>query len=222
MGVGHAAVGLGAVRMVPRVNAGGLVFAALLADFLLGVFALLGLERAPVPPDFASAHYLTFTFPYSHGLLSLLVWSALTALLFSSRRRDERSTVFVVVAAIVFSHFVLDALVHVAGLPVAGEHSPKVGLGLWRALPLELALESLMAGLGVALYWTTAGARAAATSRWGVGIFMAVFIALTWTQLLLTTPPAPAQLVPGWLAAPLVGAAIVYVLDRKRVANVMG
>jgi hypothetical protein len=37
----------------------------------------------------------------------------------------------VVVAATVFSHFLLDALVHVAGLPRLGAGSYRVGLGLW-------------------------------------------------------------------------------------------
>ena len=74
MGIGHAAVALGASRAEPRINVGLLIFAALLADFLLGIFAALGLEQAHVPPDYASRHYLTFTFPYSHGLVSLLIW----------------------------------------------------------------------------------------------------------------------------------------------------
>jgi hypothetical protein len=48
-GVGHAAIALGAARAVPRVNAGWLVFAAFLADFLLGIFAIMGFEQAHVP-----------------------------------------------------------------------------------------------------------------------------------------------------------------------------
>jgi len=52
---------------------GWLVFAAVLADFLLGIFAGLGIEHATVPRDYAHKHYLLFTFPYSHGLLTLLL-----------------------------------------------------------------------------------------------------------------------------------------------------
>jgi hypothetical protein len=73
MGVGHVALALGASKAAPRLNAGWLVFAALLSDFLLGIFASLGLEHASVPADYATRHYLLFTFPYSHGLLALLL-----------------------------------------------------------------------------------------------------------------------------------------------------
>ncbi len=67
MGVGHAAVALATAKVTPGVNVGWLVFAAFLADFLLGIFAMMGFERAHVPTDFASRHYLTFTF-CSRGL----------------------------------------------------------------------------------------------------------------------------------------------------------
>ncbi len=216
MGVGHAALALGAAKAAPRVNVGWLVFGSLLADFLLGIFALMGLEQAHVPADYASRHYLTFTFPYSHGLVPLLLWGALFGLLVSRIQRLERRRVFLVVAAVVLSHFILDGLVHVAGLPVAWEDSPKFGLGLWNYMPLELTLETLMAVAGVVLYLKTAGGAASAWSRWGIPIFMALLTALTWTQLSITKPPDPAQLLSSWIAGPLLFGTVVYALDRKR------
>jgi hypothetical protein len=157
MGVGHAAVALGAARAVPRLNVGWLIFAALLADLLLGIFAFMGLEHASVPPDFPSRHYLTFTFPYSHGLLPLLLWSTIAGFLVSRFHRSNRKRIFIVIGALVLSHFVLDALVHVAGLPLAGENSPKIGLALWNHMGPELVLETLMAVGGVVMYLKVAG-----------------------------------------------------------------
>ena len=81
MGVGHVAVALGAAKVAPRLNVGWLVFAALLSDFLLGIFAFAGLEHASVPADYAARHYLLFTFPYSHGLLCLVLWAAIAGFL---------------------------------------------------------------------------------------------------------------------------------------------
>jgi hypothetical protein len=127
MGIGHAAVALGAARVAPRVNVGLLIFAAFLADFLLGVFAFLGLEQAHVPADYASRHYLTFTFPYSHGLVFLLLWGVLLGALLCWVDRQRRVQAFLVIAALVLSHFVLDGLVHVPELPLAGPNSFKVG-----------------------------------------------------------------------------------------------
>jgi hypothetical protein len=220
MGVGHVALALGAAKVTPRLNAGWLVFAALLADFLLGIFAWMGLESAHVPENYAAKHYLTFTFPYSHGLAPLILWGAILGFLVSraAASRSDRTIVFAVVAAVVVSHFLLDGLVHVAGLPLAGENSPKLGLGLWKNMPLELTLETLMSVAGVWIYLTLAGIRASAVSRYGVTIFMVVLTALTWTQLFSTRAPNTAQLIPNWIVAPVLLAAIVYVLDRKRAA----
>jgi hypothetical protein len=219
MNVGHLAVAVGATRAVPRLNVGWLVFAAMLADFLLGVFASLGLEHANVPADYASRHYLTFSFPFSHGLLPLIAWSVCFGFLVSRVLGVDRWRVFFVVSAVAFSHFVLDALVHVSGLPLAGENSPKVGLGLWKHMPLELSLETLMALAGVVIYLRAGGADSGRGSRWGIPVFLAVLTAMTWTQLLVSVPPRPADLIPGWIAAPLVFAVIAYLCDRKRVAR---
>ncbi len=216
MGVGHAAVALGASKAAPRLNVGWLVFAAFLADFLLGVFAWLGLEQARPADDFASRHYFLFTFSYSHGLVPLAIWGALFGLLVSRFYARDRWRVFIVAAAVVASHFPLDGLVHVAGLPILGEESPKLGLGLWKHMPAELALETLMAGAGVMVYLRVPGANTTFWSRWGIPAFMALLAGLTWTELLITRPPTVSQMVPNWIIAPVVFAAIVYVLDRKR------
>ncbi len=215
MGVGHLGVALGAAKAAPRMNVGWLVFAALLADFLLGIFAAMGLEHAQVPVDYASRHYLTFTFPYSHSLTALLLWGVLFGLLVSWVQGGDQRRVFVVVAALVLSHFVLDGLVHVAGLPLAGENSPKFGLALWDHLPLELALETLMAAVGVAIYLTVAG-RAPVFNRLGVLVVVLLLTALTWGQLFDNTPPVPSQLNFAWIAGPLLFGAALYGLDRKR------
>jgi len=216
MGIGHAAVALGASRAVPRVNAGILIFAAFLADFLLGIFGALGMERAHVPPDYATRHYLTFTFPYSHGLMALISWGVLFGAIFCWVDRQDRGRAFWIMAALVFSHFVLDGLVHVPELPLLGESSPKFGLALWNHMPLELTFETLMAVAGLAVYWGLSGGTR--SSRWGMAAFVLLLTALTWTQLFSTTAPTQSQLVPTWIIAPIVFSAIPYALDRKRIA----
>ncbi|HYM12810.1 MAG TPA: hypothetical protein VEU62_18880 [Bryobacterales bacterium] len=100
MGIGHIAVGIGLKRADRRLNAGILVFAALLADFLLGVFVFLGLEDYFVPPNFATVHYLQFEFPYSHGLAASIGWAgaaALAALLLWRRREGRRRRIALIV-----------------------------------------------------------------------------------------------------------------------------
>lgn len=219
MGIGHVAVALGAARAAPRLNVGWLVFAALLADFLLGIFASFGLEHATVPVDYASKHYLLFDFPYSHGLLALLLWAAIFGFLASRPFGLEGRRIGMVVGLAVLSHFLLDGLVHVAGLPLIGEGSPKLGLGLWEDMPVELGLETVMALAGIAVYWKLAGS--SSVSRYGMTIFVVLFTGMTWTQLALTTPPQAKQLNVSWVVVPLVLSAIAYGLDRKRVRGVL-
>src|SRR5262245_56887201 len=130
MFVGHLGAGLAAKRIAPRPNLGMLFLAAMLLDALLWIFVLLGLEQVHIPANFAETHYLTFNFPYSHGLLPTFGWAVAAAL--ATRAFGWSARAALVIAAVVSSHFVLDVVVHVAGLPVLGPRSPHLGLGLWR------------------------------------------------------------------------------------------
>src|SRR5215469_17152133 len=105
MGIGHVALALGASKAEPRLNVGWLVFAAVLSDFLLGIFAAFGLEHATVPADFTSRHYLLFTFPYSHGLLALIIWSIIFGFLVSRLLGLRGRRVWILVALVALSHF---------------------------------------------------------------------------------------------------------------------
>jgi hypothetical protein len=222
MGVGHVALALGASKAAPRLNVGWLVFAALLSDFLLGIFAALGLEHATAPMDYASRHYLLFTFPYSHGLLALVIWATIFGLAISRAYPLDGKRVLIVVALVVLSHFILDGIVHVAGLPLAGESSPKFGLGLWNHMPLELGIETAMAVIGIATYWGLSGSASSVLGRYGMAAFVGLVTLLTWTQLAATIPPRPHELAVGWIVVPLVFSAIAYGLDRKRVRAAVG
>ena len=217
MGIGHVAIALGASRATPRLNVGWLVFAALLSDFLLGIFASLGLEHATVPPDYTSRHYLLFTFPYSHGLLALIAWSTILGFLVSRALGFRGRQIWLVISLVALSHFLLDGLVHVAGLPLIGESSPKLGLGLWNHMPLELGLETLMAISGIAIYWKLSGSGRSALSRYGMAVFVLLVTGMTWTQLWLVTPPKPQQLTISWIVVPIVFSGIAFGLDRRRV-----
>jgi len=87
-----------------RINAGWL-----LPDFLLGWFVLAGLESYAMPNDYPSAHYLLFTFPWSHGLLTNIAWAAIAGA--AAWRLTRRRTAAVAVAGAVLSHFLLDGIV---------------------------------------------------------------------------------------------------------------
>ncbi|HYL72364.1 MAG TPA: hypothetical protein VEY89_13775 [Candidatus Dormibacteraeota bacterium] len=155
MFAGHVGAALAIARVERRVNVGWLVSAALLLDLILWVLVLLGVESVSIPASFGRDHQPLFEFPYSHGLVAALLWSLLTAalaLIVWARFPLLRTRIAVLSAVAVFSHWLLDALVHRPELPLAGPASPAVGLGLDEHPALAITLEALILGAGLVLF----------------------------------------------------------------------
>jgi hypothetical protein len=191
MFVGHIGAALAIGRAEPRVNIGVFVTAALLLDIVLWVFVLLGWETATIPGDFATTHQAQFVFPYSHSLVAGLAWSAAAAAFgfgVLARGPAARWRTAALLAAAVFSHWLLDALVHRPELPIAGSGSPLVGLGWWDNLPLGLAAEAAIVVAGLTLF---AGAGALTRGR-SIALTVLVLLLLAFTVAGMTiAPPAP-------------------------------
>ena len=201
MFVGHLGVGLALSSRSRRFRLGPLLGAAMLLDVLLGVFVLAGREQVIVPPDFATGHYLEFVFPYSHGLLSSVIWSGLVAGLAGGGwlLLGRGAAAAWIAGAAVLSHFLCDVVEHVRGLPLLGEDDLHVGLGLWRAMPWALALEVLLLAAGTALFVRSRPG----LSRVRRAVLLAVLGLLAVLQVAgqlggATTPPPPA-LAASWI-----------------------
>jgi hypothetical protein len=169
---GHVAAGLAAKPAAPKASLGVLLIAAMGLDTLCGIFSATGVEYigadAPI------------SIPWSHGLFMSLVWSAASfGIAFLSSRNLRTS---LVIALVVFSHWVLDFIAHPMGLgkplppdlPLLFGGSPKVGLGLYNnlaaALPTELGL--FAAGIAFYLLKTKAKDRTGAWVFWLVPLFL--------------------------------------------------
>ncbi|MGE5117960.1 MAG: hypothetical protein ACM3N6_15865 [Betaproteobacteria bacterium] len=153
MFAGHVGAALGIAHAERRVPLGVFVAAALLLDIVLWALVLLGVESVAIPADFVARHQPEFEFPYSHGLLAAVAWSVAAGVgLAAWSLRSVDLGAAALVGAAVFSHWLLDALVHRPELPLAGAGSPRVGLALWDRLPLALAVEALIVAAGLALY----------------------------------------------------------------------
>jgi hypothetical protein len=218
MGIGHFAVGLALKKAEPRINVGPVILAAYFSDFLLGIFVWLGLEQYHVPADVATKHYLTFTFPYSHSLTATLMWAflaGLAAYAFSGDISWRKRSFWIVVAA-VCSHFVLDVLVHVVGLPILGDDSYKLGLGLWNHLPIELGLEVVITAIGLAIYLRCTQGRSV-LDRFGiVGLLLLITPIMVAGQATMTAVPPRSGLIATWIFSPILLAGTAFWLDRKR------
>ncbi len=190
---GHIGAALALNRLEQRLNLGALILAAMLLDLLLWLFVLFGIERVRVPAHYAELHYFTFDFPYSHGLLGSLVWSASAAGVawFASRELGAvRPRATLLIGAAVFSHWLLDALVHVPELRLAGAGSPRVGLALWNHMPLALTVEILITAAGLWLYLSAI--RPSPGRRIGLIVFTAALAIAT--VIGMTLAPAPTDL----------------------------
>lgn len=190
MFAGHIGAALAIGRAERRVNVGAFVAAGLLLDFVLWLFVLLGWESVVIPADFAATHQPEFVFPYSHGLLAALLWSlaaAVVALAACVELKPGRLVAAGLFAAAVFSHWVLDALVHVPELPLRGANSTKVGLGLWQNMPVALAVEAGIVVAGLTLFLS--GSALPRTRK--LGLATLCLLVLGFTVLGMTVAPAP-------------------------------
>jgi len=189
MFAGHIGAALAIGRAERGLNVGLFIAAALLLDFLLWLFVLMGWESVAIPADFAPTHQAEFVFPYSHGLLASVIWAGLAGLIgyaFCSQPRT-RWRIGALLALAVLSHWGLDAMVHRRELPLAGPASPAVGLGLWNNLPLALLLEAAIVVVGLFLF--VSGANVG--RRKSTALVLLTVVAMVFTALGMTVAPAP-------------------------------
>jgi hypothetical protein len=204
-------------RAERRVNLGVLVFAAVFLDLVLWLFVLLGWESVTIPADFDTTHQPEFVFPYSHGLLAGVVWSALAGVatfFWYPRLNAAKLRAAALVAAAVFSHWLLDALVHAPELPLAGASSAKVGVGLWQAMPVALAVEAFIALAGLCLFVSGAGLSRA--KRFWLSVLALLILAFTVAGMTVAPPPPSAvAMAASSLATIIVVCALAFWLGRS-------
>ncbi len=214
MFAGHIGAALAIGRAERRINVGLFVVAALLLDVLLWLFVLAGWESVTIGADFAATHQPSFVFPWSHGLLASVGWAALAGAAVGALhpgRGLARWRAGALIAAAVFSHWLLDALVHVPELPLAGAGSPKVGLGWWQHMPIALAAEAVFVVAGLCLYLPGAGL-SRTRKRWLAALCL---VLLVFTVAGMTIAPAPpsamAMAASSLVTVLLVGAAACWI-----------
>jgi hypothetical protein len=213
MFLGHLAVAFAAPRLAPRLPLPVLVAAAQLPDLIWPNLVLLGIETVRVAPGITAFTPLDFVaYPWSHSLVANLGWAALVALAWWAWRRDARGAW--VLAAVVLSHWVLDAVSHRPDLPLALDGQTKVGLGLWESVTATLAVELAGFALAVALY------RGATVPRRLLGSqLLAMFVAFLLLVYFAAAfgPPPPSDRAVAWSAqAVWLLVAFAWWVDRER------
>jgi hypothetical protein len=189
MFIGHYGPAFAAKPLAKPVPLWLLFVAVQWLDFCWSGLVLLGVEKARIVAGFTATSDLDLYYmPYTHGLIGALALSAAFAALGLLFVRERRLAAFAVIAGAVFSHWLLDLVVHMPDLPLFDNHM-KVGFGLWRWLSISLALELGLLIAGAVLYarFLPSKRRAGDAALW---LFVA---AMAGVELYAVFGPAPAS-----------------------------
>ena len=96
---------------------------------------------------------------YTHSLVGALVLAALFGGVAAIKLGREAG---LILGGVVFSHWLLDLVVHRADLPILPGNAgdlPTFGFGLWRLPAVSAVVELLMLAIGIGLYWRAAAKR---------------------------------------------------------------
>ncbi|WP_372672401.1 permease [Amycolatopsis kentuckyensis] len=121
---------------------------------------------------------------YTHSLVGALVLSALFGAVASRWLGRETG---LILSAVVFSHWLLDLVVHRADLPILPGNAgdlPTFGFGLWRLPAVSAVVELLLLAVGIGLYWRAAAKRDPKRAR-TLGLSAAAFGVVTLAADLL-------------------------------------
>ncbi len=173
MFIGHYSASFVAASLPKAPRLGTLFVAAQLVDIAFFSFLPLGIEHMRVMPGASVMNPMDlYDMPWTHSLLGALAWGAGFALLLRLVIGNWRAGL--IGGAVVVSHWVLDLLVHVPDLTLAGQ-PPKLGLGLWNHPMIEMPLEIGLLLAAVLLY---ARATRATGKAWLLPALLVVLFAL--------------------------------------------
>lgn len=172
MFIGHWAPALAASAASRKAPPIALLFVgAQLIDWAFFGFLLLGWEHMRFSPGISAMNPMDlYDMPYTHSLLGAGLFAGAVWVLRSLLVQDKAGAL--IGAAVVLSHWLLDLLVHVPDLTLAGS-PPKLGLGLWNHPWIEMPLEL---GITLAALWWYVRARRPAMLR--VAALATVLLAL--------------------------------------------
>ena len=187
MFIGHFAVAFAARRAAPAVSLGWLMLAAQFIDLLWPSLLMLGVERVRIAPGATAVTPLAFEhYPWSHSLAMVALWALVVGGLWLALRRDRRGAL--VLALLVLSHWLLDAVVHAPDLPLVPGGTARIGLGLWDSVAASQTLEVALFAFGVALYARSTRALDG-IGRFGLWALVAFLLLIQWANVAGPPPP---------------------------------
>lgn len=153
MFVGHYSVAFAVKTEKNKIPLWVLFVAVQLLDFIWAPLVLLGIEKMRITPGITAANPLDLYYmPYTHSLIGALAWSGVALLAYKALLGAKVSlNAALIVAVAVFSHWVLDLIVHRPDLAIYDD-TLKVGFGLWNHRALEFAVEVAILVAGMVIF----------------------------------------------------------------------
>lgn len=212
MFVGHYGISFATKKADPSIPLWVLFLAVQWLDVIWAPLVLLGVEKVRIVPGFTATNPLDLYYmPYTHSLVAAVLWSAVAAGAYRIlRHADARSSLFIGLA--VFSHWVLDFIVHRPDLPMY-DNTAKVGLGLWNYPGWAFALEAALLLGAVVAYLQGRSTHRAAIMTFGVamlGVQAYVFFG--------PPPASPSAAASTALAAYVIFAFVIWLIVDRRPA----
>src|SRR5713101_3523126 len=218
MFAGHYGVSFACKGVERRLPLWLLFLAVQFVDILWSILILLGIEKVRIVPGITATNpFDLYYMPYTHSLVAAVVWSALVFLgyrLFISQRSANRDRLALCLALAVFSHWILDLLVHRPDLPLYDD-THKVGLGLWNYPMPTFALEAAILFGGMWIYMRSTRSESF-FGKYGMPIFGIVLLAVHWILFFGAPPGSPNAAAVLLLVLYLGFAAVAAWLERKR------
>jgi len=218
MFVGHYGVSFAAKAFEHRIPLWLLFVAVQFVDVLWAVLVLLGIEHVRIVPGITASNPLDLYYmPYTHSLVAAAFWSGLALLgykLLGSRSSHGAGRAARFLALAVFSHWVLDLVVHRPDLPLYDDVH-KLGLGLWNYPMLALALEAglLFGGLGLYVRSTRG---ISFRGKYGIPLFGVAMLVVHCLAFFGPPPPSPSAAAVIFLSCYLLLALAAFWLEKKR------
>jgi hypothetical protein len=190
MFIGHYGVAYAAKAVAPKAPLAAYFLAVQALDVLFSVFVLSGVEHMEIVHQYTRYNpYRLYDMPITHSLVGSLGWAVAVGVVAVASRLPRRESLWLGLA--VFSHFVLDLLVHTPDLSIAGNDTAKLGLGLWNNVPLVIGLE-LLTLVGGWLLFSRSKRSDATFPKQRNRIFLGILALVTIATPFMPDPASPA------------------------------
>jgi len=215
MFIGHYGPAFAIKAIRPAIPLWLLFISVQLVDVGWAVLVLLGIEKVRIVPGITASNPLDLYYmPYTHSLAAAALWSVAAIVLGNLLPGVRTWPAAAWVGLAVFSHWLLDLLVHGPDLPLYDD-TLKVGLGLWNYPVTALLLEALLLFGGMILYMRRTTA-INVVGRFGPPVFGAVMIAIQCYLFFGPPPTSPSAAAISALVSYAAFAALAHWLDRQR------